>query len=86
MRNHYRTNPIMDDVVEFTNTRFNVTLEVLKDDSGEVWFPAKEVAEALGYARTANAIFRHADSEDKSILSRIQGVGAPLLGIFFILL
>jgi prophage antirepressor-like protein len=74
MRNHYRTNPIMDDVVEFTNTRFNVTLEVLKDDSGEVWFPAKEVAEALGYARTANAIFRHVDREDKNTLSRIQGL------------
>ena len=85
MRNHYRTNPIMDDVVEFTNTRFNVTLEVLKDDSGEVWFPAKEVAEALGYAWTASAISRHVDREDKSTLSRIQGVGAaptPLRGVF----
>lgn len=48
---------------EFGNLR---TAEV----DGVPWFVGKDVAEALGYARTADAIKAHVDEEDKKFLSR----------------
>ena len=35
--------------------------------NGEAWFVAKDVAQALGYERTADAIRKHVDSEDKGV-------------------
>ena len=40
--------------------------------SGEPWFVGKDVATALGYAKTENAIARHVDKEDKT-LTPLQG-------------
>ena len=34
---------------------------------GEVWFIARDVAEALGYANASDAISKHVDREDKGI-------------------
>ena len=39
---------------------------------GVVWFVGKDVAAALGYAKTENAIARHVDKEDKT-LTPLQG-------------
>jgi prophage antirepressor-like protein len=61
----------MEDIVRFTNIDSGVTLDVLKDDSGEIWFPGKEVAEALGYKNTADAVSRHVHREDKRTISGI---------------
>ena len=44
------------------------TIEI--DD--EPWFVGKDVATALGYAKTENAIARHVDKEDKT-LTPLQG-------------
>ena len=35
------------------------------DDNGEPWFIGKDVAEALGYEASRNAITKHVDDEDK---------------------
>lgn len=40
--------------------------------SGEPWFVGKDVATALGYTKTENAIARHVDKEDKT-LTPLQG-------------
>ena len=61
--------------MKFTNIELGVTLEVVKDESGEIWFPGKEVAEALGYRNTVDAILRHVHVEDKkSIRNIVEGI------------
>ena len=35
------------------------------EQDGQVWFVAKDVAQALGYQRTADAVSAHVDNEDK---------------------
>ena len=35
------------------------------ENSGEPWFIGKDVAEALGYGASRNAITKHVDDEDK---------------------
>lgn len=54
----------------FTHPQFGEirTIEI----SGEPWFVGKDVATALGYAKTENAIARHVDKEDKT-LTPLQG-------------
>ena len=42
------------------------------EKDGEPWFVGKDVAMALGYAKTENAIARHVDKEDKT-LTPFQG-------------
>ena len=47
---------------------------------GEIWFRGKDIAKALGYEKTRNAILKHVDDDDKSILEDIRrgpGFGAP---------
>ena len=39
---------------------------------GEPWMVGKDVAEALGYSNTKDAISRHVDDEDKRILQRSE--------------
>ena len=39
---------------------------------GEPWMVGKDVAEALGYSNTKDAISRHVDDEDKQILQRSE--------------
>ena len=34
----------------------------------EIWFRGKDIAKALGYEKTRNAILKHVDDDDKSIL------------------
>ena len=46
----------------------------------EIWFRGKDIAKALGYEKTRNAILKHVDVDDKSILEDIRRgprLGAP---------
>ena len=46
----------------------------------EIWFRGKDIAKALGYEKTHNAILKHVDDDDKSILEDIRRgprFGAP---------
>ena len=38
----------------------------------EIWFRGKDIAKALGYEKTRNAILKHIDNDDKSILEDIR--------------
>ena len=49
----------------FENEEFGKVRTVMRD--GEVWFIARDVAEALGYANASDAISKHVDREDKGI-------------------
>ena len=47
----------------------------------EIWFRDKDIAKALGYEKTRNAILKHVDDDDKSILEDIRRgaqMGPPL--------
>ena len=47
----------------------------------EIWFRGKDIAKALGYEKTRNAILKHVDDDDKSIwrtLERGPKSGPPL--------
>lgn len=52
----------------FYNNQFG-TLTVITRD-GDPWFIGKEVAEKLGYSDTKDAVKRHVDEEDKTILQK----------------
>lgn len=41
--------------------------------SGEPWFVGRDVASALGYANTKDALGKHVDAEDKRIIQRSSG-------------
>ena len=46
----------------------------------EIWFRSKDIAKALGYEKTHNAILKHVDDDDKSILEDFRRglqIGAP---------
>ena len=46
----------------------------------EIWFRSKDIAKALGYEKTRNAILKHVDDDDNSILEDIRRgpqIGAP---------
>ena len=49
----------------FNNADFGDVRTVEKD--GNIWFVGKDVAEALGYARTADAVKAHIDADDKGV-------------------
>ncbi len=55
----------MTDLKIFKNTEFGRVRLVLIN--GEPWIVGKDVAEALGYERTADAIRTHVDDEDKGV-------------------
>ena len=47
----------------------------------EIWFRGKDIAKALGYEKTRNAILKHVDDDDKSILEDLRRgpqIRAPL--------
>ena len=46
----------------------------------DIWFRGKDIAKALGYEKTRNAILKYVDDDDKSILEDIRRgprFGAP---------
>lgn len=59
-----------ENVVIFSNDEFGKIRTVMVDD--EPWFIGKEVAEALGYENTKDAIKKHVFEEDKRVFQRSQ--------------
>ena len=46
----------------------------------DIWFRGKDIAKVLGYEKTRNAILKHVDDDNKSILEDIRRgpqIGAP---------
>ena len=60
----------MNDLQIFRSKEFGQVRTVVLD--GEPWFVGKDVAEALGYEKSRNAIAAHVDREDKKV-APIQG-------------
>ena len=54
----------------FTNEQFGQIRTVLID--GEPWFVGRDVAEALGYSNTKDAISSHVDTEDRMVMQRSE--------------
>lgn len=54
----------------FNNTEFGEIRSMTID--GEPWFVGKEIAEALGYSNTKDALIAHVDPEDRTIIQRSQ--------------
>ena len=48
----------------FQNPEFG-NIRTMRDEKGEPWFCGKDVAEALGYSNTKDALLRHVDKTDK---------------------
>ena len=57
----------------FENQEFG-TIRTMSNEHGEVMFCGKDVAEALGYSNTKDALLRHVETEDK-LRSRITTSG-----------
>ena len=53
----------MNDIKVFENDAFGSVRTI--DREGDVWFVGKDVAAALGYSNTNDALSRHVDPEDK---------------------
>ena len=53
----------MNEIKIFEHNEFGRVRTVIID--GEVWFVGKDVALALGYSNTKDAISAHVDEEDK---------------------
>lgn len=60
----------MNELKIFENPAFGQVRTVERE--GEPWFVGKDVAEALGYSNTKDALTAHVDEEDKSILQRSE--------------
>ena len=60
----------MSELKIFENPAFGQVRTVERE--GEPWFVGKDVAEALGYSNTKDALTAHVDEEDKSILQRSE--------------
>ena len=54
----------------FSNEEFGQVRTMLID--GEPWFVGKDVAEALGYANTKDAISTHVEREDKKVIQKSE--------------
>ena len=61
----------MNDLTVFENTEFGTIRTVELD--GEPWLVGKDVATALGYSNTRDALDRHVDPEDKNTVVNPDG-------------
>ena len=59
------------------------TVRTFTDENGTVWFVAKDVAEALEYSNTRDAIQTHVDEEDRRTVSNLDEsrIATPLNGL-----
>ena len=55
----------MNEIKQFQNEEFGEIRTITKD--GDPWFVGKDIAEALGYANTKDALKKHVDEEDKGV-------------------
>ena len=54
-----------NELINFHHEMFGDIRAIEKD--GEPWFVGKDVAEALGYNNTRDALYKHVDEEDKGV-------------------
>lgn len=52
-------------------------VRVFTGEKGTPWFIGKDVAEALGYANTRDALNKHVDDDDKNTVAIRDGIGNP---------
>lgn len=55
----------------FNNAEFGQVRTIVKNE--EVWFVGKDVAEALGYSNTRDALTKHIDNEDRTYVAIHDG-------------
>ena len=60
----------MNNLTVFENPEFGAIRTVELD--GEPWLVGKDVAEALGYSNTKDALATHVDDEDKRVIQRSE--------------
>ena len=60
--------PRMNALRTFNHEMFG-QVRTMTNDRGETFFVGKDVAEALGYKNTADAIIKHVDKEDRSTIA-----------------
>lgn len=60
----------MNELQIFNNPKFGQVRTIERD--GEPWFVGKDVATALGYSNTKDALSVHIDDEDKEIIQRSE--------------
>ena len=65
----------MNEVKIFENKKFGSIRTIMIDD--EPWFVGKDVAAALGYSNTRDALAKHVDDEDKNTVAIRDGKGNP---------
>ena len=59
---------------QIINTTFNCKVFYLMDQDNNIWLKGKDIASALGYVGTAQAVREHVDSDDKNKFEDIKGV------------
>jgi prophage antirepressor-like protein len=70
----------MDELKTFTNDEFGSIRTTTIN--GEPWFVGKDVAEALGYSNTRDALSKHVDNDDKNTVAFRDGTsGNPITTI-----
>lgn len=70
----------MNEIQIFSSEEFG-KIRVIEQD-GEPWFVGKDVAEALGYSNTRDALDRHVDADDKNTVVNPDGKrGNPNMAI-----
>lgn len=62
----------LQNIVSFNNEEFG-KLRIL-DVDGDPWFVGKDVADALGYGNTRDALYKHVDREDKNTVAIRDGI------------
>lgn len=62
----------MNELMIFNNPEFGEIRTIEQNE--ETWFIGKDVAEALGYANTRDAIANHVDDEDKNTVAIHDGI------------
>lgn len=65
----------MNDIQIFNNPEFGKVRTVVINN--EPWFIGKDVADALGYSNTRDAIAKHVDNDDKNTVVIRDGKGNP---------
>ena len=64
----------MSKIMKFQNDEIMADIETIKVGE-EIWFKGKDVAKALDYNNTRQAIIAHVDDEDKTMLKNLESRG-----------
>ena len=64
----------MNELTVFQNEQYG-EIRVVMDEKNEPWFVGKDVAEALGYSNSRDALLKHVDSRDKDDVAICDAIG-----------